>query len=64
MCKFLVENGADIDEIAVDINFPEFTKYGAYEHLFSLRAHYGYIYYCSMDMLMPFSYLVHRCSYM
>jgi hypothetical protein len=62
MCKFLVENGADIDEIAADISLPAFTMYGAYKHMFSLLAHHRYTYHCSMDMLMPYSYLGHRCS--
>jgi hypothetical protein len=61
MCKFLVENGADIDEIATDAEYADSKMYCAYEHLFSFCTHYRYIYHYSMDMLMPFSYLVHRC---
>jgi hypothetical protein len=30
MCKFLLENGADVDEIASDVNAPECFVYATY----------------------------------
>lgn len=40
MCRFLVENGADVDEIATRVDDKEFQKYDSYySHFFiSIKA--------------------------